>query len=182
MKRQSKTENCYTGIRDSYLDRQKLNYYQNKLTFSILRVMGTVWASFLQTKFLNLDGFDSLKRVWLISKSGLPPLLLYLLPRAMFNITSSRPFSVKWCHRVSQDSRKHLRWRAFWSQPAITCSRLYRNTRTRCGNMFKVNIKDTRTKTMVSFWCLYCYLWTYFTPCSCISIVNFKQVNVSWDS
>ena len=149
MKRQSKTENCYTGIRDSYLDRQKLNYYQNKLTFSILKVMGTVWASFLQTKFLNLDGFDSLKRVWLISKSGLPPLRLYLLPRAMFNITSSRPFSVKWCHRVSQDSRKHLRWRALWSQPAITCSRLYRNTRTRCEICSKLTLKTPERRQ----WC-----------------------------
>ena len=32
-----------------------------------------------------------------------------------------------------------------------------------------------------SFWCLYCRLWTYFTPCSSVSIVTFKQVNVDWD-
>ena len=29
------------------------------------------------------------------------------------------------------------------------------------------------------FWCLYCLLWTYFTPCSSASIVNFEQVNTS---
>ena len=34
--------------------------------------------------------------------------------------------------------------------------------------MFKVN----------KFWYLYCWLCTYFTPCSSVSIVNFEQVNV----
>ena len=29
-----------------------------------------------------------------------------------------------------------------------------------------------------SFWCLYCLLWTYFTPFSSASIVDFEQVNV----
>ena len=33
--------------------------------------------------------------------------------------------------------------------------------------MFKVNNKDTR-------------LWTYFTPCSSVSIVNFTHVNADW--
>ena len=43
--------------------------------------------------------------------------------------------------------------------------------------MFKFNNKETRTMPMASFWCLYRYLWAYFTPCSGVSIVNFKQVN-----
>ena len=30
--------------------------------------------------------------------------------------------------------------------------------------------------TMASFWCLHCYLWTYFTPFSSISRVNFDFV------
>ena len=46
--------------------------------------------------------------------------------------------------------------------------------------MFKVNNKDTRTMPMASFWYLYCYLWTYFTPCSCVSIVNFEHVIPGW--
>ena len=46
-------------------------------------------------------------------------------------------------------------------------------------NMFKVNNKHTRTMPMVSFWCLY-YLWTYVTPCSTVSIVNFEQVIAGW--
>ena len=45
-------------------------------------------------------------------------------------------------------------------------------------NIFKVNNKDTRTTSLSSFWCLYCYLWTYFSPSSSVSIVDFDQVNV----
>ena len=45
--------------------------------------------------------------------------------------------------------------------------------------MFKVCNKDTRT-TLASFWCLYCELWTYFTPCFSVSIVNFEHGNAGW--
>ena len=38
-------------------------------------------------------------------------------------------------------------------------------------NMFKVNNKDTRTAP----------LWTYFTPFSSVSIVNFELVNAGWE-
>ena len=34
---------------------------------------------------------------------------------------------------------------------------------------------------MKSFWCFYCKLWTYLALFSSVSIVDFKQVNVSWD-
>ena len=47
--------------------------------------------------------------------------------------------------------------------------------------MFKVNNKGTRTTPMVSFCYLYCQLWTYFTPCSSVSIVNFEHVIAGWD-
>ena len=60
--------------------------------------------------------------------------------------------------------------------------------------MFKVNNKDTRTSPMVSLWCLYCSLLTYFTlyssvfivnfeltPCSSVFIVNFEDVIDHWD-
>ena len=46
--------------------------------------------------------------------------------------------------------------------------------------MFNVNNKDTRTMPLASFWYLYCSLWTYFYPCSTVSIVNFEQVNAGW--
>ena len=41
-------------------------------------------------------------------------------------------------------------------------------------NKFKVNNKDTRTTLLTSFWCLYCWLWMYFTPCSSVSIIKFE--------
>ena len=44
--------------------------------------------------------------------------------------------------------------------------------------MFKVNNKDTRVTSLTSFWCLYCYLWTCFTPFSSVFTVNFEQVNM----
>ena len=46
--------------------------------------------------------------------------------------------------------------------------------------MFKVNNKDSRTKPIASFRCLYCLLWSYFTPCSTVSIVNFEHVIADW--
>ena len=46
--------------------------------------------------------------------------------------------------------------------------------------MFIVNKKDTRTTPVASFWCLYCLLWTYFTPCSTVFIVDFEQLNADW--
>ena len=49
-------------------------------------------------------------------------------------------------------------------------------------NLFKVNYRDTRTASLTSFWCLYCKLWTYFTPFSSVSNVDFEQANVCWDT
>ena len=56
-----------------------------------------------------------------------------------------------------------------------------RNTRKRCEIClkFKVSNKNTGTTSLTSFRCFYCWLWTYFTVFSSISIVDFKQVNVS---
>ena len=44
-------------------------------------------------------------------------------------------------------------------------------------NLFKVKNKGTRTMSLTSFWCLYCWLWKEFTHCSGVSIVDFGQVN-----
>ena len=55
-----------------------------------------------------------------------------------------------------------------------------RNTGTRCErnkmehwNMFKVNNNDTRTTPLA---------YTYFTPCSSVSVVNFEQANADWSN
>ena len=42
--------------------------------------------------------------------------------------------------------------------------------------MFKVNNKDTNGVILVSL----LLSWTYSTPCSSVSFVNFEQVNVDW--
>ena len=48
----------------------------------------------------------------------------------------------------------------------------FTNTRTRCEICSELTIK-----TLVALWCLYCQLWTYFIPCSSVSIVNCEQLN-----
>ena len=48
-------------------------------------------------------------------------------------------------------------------------------------NMFKVKNKNTITTSLTSFWCFYCELLTYFTPFPSVFIVDFEQVNVSWE-
>ena len=45
-----------------------------------------------------------------------------------------------------------------------------------CSNMF---ICST---TVTSFWCFYCQIWKYFTLFSSVSIVDFKQLNVSQEN
>ena len=46
--------------------------------------------------------------------------------------------------------------------------------------MFKINSKDTKTSSMMSFWCL-CYLLLIdFIHCTDFSVVNFEQVNPNW--
>ena len=42
----------------------------------------------------------------------------------------------------------------------------------------KFNSKDTWTKVLTGFWCLYYKLWTNFTHYSCVSIADFEQINV----
>ena len=48
------------------------------------------------------------------------------------------------------------------SKPAITCSKLTIDT-------LELGVKHVQ------------YVWIYFTPCSCVSIVNFEQINAGWD-
>ena len=49
------------------------------------------------------------------------------------------------------------------------------------GNyMFKVNNRNTRTRCEICSKLTICQLWTHFTPCSSVSIVNFEQVNAGW--
>ena len=36
-----------------------------------------------------------------------------------------------------------------------------------------------RVTSKMSFRCLYCWLWAYFTPCICVSAVNFEQETIN---
>lgn len=52
--------------------------------------------------------------------------------------------------------------------------------------MKSVNIKDTEERVLRSLCCLYFYLWTGFTYCSGVLIINFEQKNpgkkvLGWD-
>ena len=51
-----------------------------------------------------------------------------------------------------------------------------RNFNKRCEICSKLTIKTP----MTSFWCYYCWLWTYIIPFSIVSIVDFERVNISW--
>ena len=52
-----------------------------------------------------------------------------------------------------------------------------------CPNLtMKIPKQCQWLQLIFSCWCFYCYLWTYFTPFSSLSIVDFGQVNVSWVS
>ena len=63
------------------------------------------------------------------------------------------------------------------SQLTFTCSK---STKKTCS---KLTIKTTEQRqSLTSFWCFYCYLWKYFIPFSRVSIVDFEQVNFSWDT
>ena len=84
----------------------------------------------------------------------------------------------------------------FWNsaQPAFTCSKLIIQTQDQGVKYVQIKNKVTRMASfhniirwpagiylpMASFWCLYCLLWTYFTPCSRVSIVNCEHVIADW--
>ena len=46
--------------------------------------------------------------------------------------------------------------------------------------LFWNKLTTKETKLMTSFWCLYGWLWTYFTPFSSVSTVDFEQVSPCW--
>ena len=51
----------------------------------------------------------------------------------------------------------------------------YRKIRTRCYICSQLTIKTPERRPILN------ELWTYFTPCSSVSIVNFEQVNAGWE-
>ena len=68
------------------------------------------------------------------------------------------------------------------TQPTFTCPRLTMKHQNNMQNLFKVNNEDTRMTSLTSIWCCYFWLWTDFTHCSGVSIVDFEQVHADWVS
>ena len=64
----------------------------------------------------------------------------------------------------------------FLSLWAFTCSNSTEKMREQGVKSFKVNNKYTRMTSLMPFWCLHCWLWTDFTPCSGDSIAIFEQM------
>ena len=58
---------------------------------------------------------------------------------------------------------------------------MFKNTLYPAGiYMFKVNNRNTRTRSEICSKLTIKTLWTYCTTCSSVSIVNFEQVNAGW--
>ena len=56
-----------------------------------------------------------------------------------------------------------------------------RNTRTRCEICSTLTVKTPeRRQSHFIFWFLYCERWTYLTPCSSVSVVNFEYAIAGW--
>ena len=62
------------------------------------------------------------------------------------------------------------------SDTGITLLKINSESQNNLWNLFKVNDKGTRKMSVISFWCLYWYVWTDF---SAVSIVTFEEVNAS---
>ena len=68
------------------------------------------------------------------------------------------------------------------AQLTFTCSKSTIEHQKKVWNMFKVNNQSTRMASATSLW-YYCWqLWTYCTPFSSVCIVDFEQLNVSWEN
>ena len=44
-------------------------------------------------------------------------------------------------------------------------------------NRYGINDDGNRVMSVMSLWCLYCWLWAWFTASSCVSFVDFERVN-----
>ena len=49
------------------------------------------------------------------------------------------------------------------------------------GHLFRDSSIAAGQIFMASFWCFYCKLWAYFISFSGVSVVEFEEVNISWE-
>ena len=92
-----------------------------------------------------------------------------------------------------QNPVEHWRWSSSWKLLSIFAKSSILDVR--LGSEYASELHATKSKrlftcskltierpeqcvmSMTSFWCLYCQLWTDFTHCSGVSVVDFKQEN-----
>ena len=96
------------------------------------------------------------------------------------DIIKKRVFSLKICHihliewiksfGINFLERGSLVLRLFW-----TC---FNKCSFHSYNSMNFHVSS---QSLVSFWFLYCWLWTYFTPCSSVPTVKFEQLNADWE-
>ena len=97
------------------------------------------------------------------------------------SVSSNFPRALKifqqhfWCKNMNASTRPALE---LDMNPTNIC--LFKVNKNKVWNVFKVNNKDTRTTSVMLFY-LYCFLWTYFTFFSSVSIVDFELVNICWE-
>ena len=87
-------------------------------------------------------------------------------------------FESKWSI-MNLDPAPDLIW--VLNQLTFTCSKSKIET-LKVWDMFKIMNKNARTISVTYFRGFYRQLWTYFTPFSSVSIVDFEQVSVKWET
>ena len=78
------------------------------------------------------------------------------------------PEQLKW----SQNRKYIVFFTHFFSATIYLFKVNIRNTKKRCGMCSKLKNTHTRTTSMTSFWCFYCYFF-----CSGIFIVDYQQIS-----
>ena len=147
--------NKVAGLRPAILLKKRLTH----------RCLPVNFVKFLRTPFF-------IEHLWWFLQTPYDFHANMLPPNWKSFIVSVSKYDIKLCGRSLQISD---------FQPNLSCSRHFFQSQqwkhqNNEWNVFKVNNKDTRTTSLTSFWCLYCWLWTNITHCLGISII----VNADW--
>ena len=132
-----------------------------RCSFWSLRSMGADGRGKFSTKFQD---------VWLGIMAFLFLPFNYFCNKLIFDIWQATKYVSGWYPAA---------WQSYFPVGIYLLKVNNNNTRTRCEICSKLTIK-TAERRLASFWCLYYQLWTYFTPCSSVSVVNFEYVNTNW--
>ena len=132
-------------------------------------------AFLLAFRYFVLPWFHSLQNLRFL----LTPLSTLYYNQIFLNLAG--PFIHSQVLSVAQSSYQNIPTAFYRCIPAVDYMFKVntRNTRARCEICSELTTKIP--KRQASFQCLCCWLWTYFTPCSLVSFVNFEQVDAGWE-